>query len=116
LLMQKGLKAVAPDKADLIILTYAGVKDRVNLSTYGYSTGGYWGPYYGGYGGGYSTQTVVNRYQEGTLHIDIMDSKEKALVWKGSGTGVISDARSPQERQQIINEAVMEILDEFPPH
>lgn len=117
ILMQKGLKVVAPDKAELIVLSYAGVEERVNLSTYGYSAGPYWGGYYGGYGGGYSsTQTVVNRYKEGTLHIDILDAEKKALVWKGSGTGVVEQAHSPKEREQIIGEAVLEILDEFPPH
>ena len=116
-LMNQGLRVVHPDEAELIVLTYAGVEDKVNLSTYGYSTGGYWGPYgYGGYGGGYSTQTVVNHYQEGTLHIDIVDSKKKELVWKGWGRGVIGEARSPQEREQIIGEVVMDILDDFPPH
>ena len=116
-LMNKGLRMVSIDEADLVILTYAGVQDKVDISTYGYSYGGYWGPYYGGYGGrSYSQQTVVNRYQEGTLHIDILDAKKKELVWKGSGTGVIGQARSPQEREANINEAVLEILDEFPPH
>jgi hypothetical protein len=44
-MMEKGLRVVAPDSAELIVLTYAGVKDKVNYDTYGYSTGGYWGPY-----------------------------------------------------------------------
>ena len=116
-LMQKGLRVVAPDEAELIVLSYAGVEDKVNLSTYGYSTGGYWGPYgYGGYGGGYSTQTVVNHYQQGTLHVDILDAGKKELVWKGWGTGVLGEARSSQEREQLIGEAILEILDNFPPH
>jgi hypothetical protein len=115
-MMEKGLRVVAPDSAELIVLTYAGVKDKVNYDTYGYRTGGYWGPYgYPGLGGGYATQTVVNHYQEGTLHIDLFDQQKKELVWKGWGRGVLSDGASPQERQQMVTEAVVEILDAFPP-
>ncbi len=117
-LMSKGLRMVSPDEAELIVMSYAGVKDKVNLNTYGYATGGYWGRYGYGYPGGmaYSTQTVATHYTEGTLHIDILDQTKKELVWKGWGTGVISDARSPQEREQLIGEAVTEVLDNFPPH
>ncbi len=122
-LIEKGLRQVAPDKAELIVLAYAGVVERVQLSTYGYSAGPYWGGYgyggrgYGGYGGGYtSTQTVAHHYQQGTLHIDILDVEKKALVWKGSGTGVVGEARSPQESQEFISEVILEVLDNFPPH
>ncbi len=77
-LVQKGFNSVAEESADLIILTYAGVQEKVNLSTYGYSAGPYWGPYYGG--GYHSTQTVVTKYDEGTLYIDIFDRASKSLV------------------------------------
>lgn len=111
-LASKGFRAVAEDSADLEVIAYAGVQERVNVSTYGYSAGPYWGPYYGGYS---STQTVVNRYDEGTLYVDVFDRRTKSLVWKAQGSGVIGEARSPQEREAIINEAVGEILDNFPP-
>jgi hypothetical protein len=111
-LQSKGLEQANESSADLIVVSYAGVKEKVNLNTYGYSAGPYWGPYYGG---SYSTQTVVTHYNEGTLHIDIMDAKAKSLIWKGQGTAVMEQTRSPQERQQIIDEAVQEILYYFPP-
>lgn len=117
-MVRRGYHPTDEGTADLIVLAYAGVKDKVNMSTYGYSAGPYWGGgYYGGgyYGGGYSTQTVVTHYNEGTLHIDILDAKEKALVWKGQGTGVVEKSRSPKEREEMVNEAVGEILAEFPP-
>jgi hypothetical protein len=60
ILVSKGLSPATEETADLVVLTYAGVQDKVNLNTYGYSTGGYWGPYYGGHT--YSTQTTVTHY------------------------------------------------------
>ncbi len=95
----------------MIVVSYAGVKEKVNPNTYGYSARPYWSPYYNG---SYSTQTVVTHYNEGTLHFDIIDAKAKSLVWKGQGTAVMEQMHSPQEQQQIIDEAVQEILYYFP--
>ena len=116
-LKKKGLKVADEANADLIVVTYAGVKDKVNLSSYGYSAGPYYGGYgyHGYYGGSYSTTTVVTHYNEGTVHIEVMDAKKKALIWKGQGTGVIEQANSPQEREANVIEAVEEILYQFPP-
>ena len=40
---------------------------------------------------------------------------KKELVWRGSGTGVISQSPSVEERTEKINNAVTEILGQFPP-
>lgn len=101
-----------PAAADLAVLVYAGVRERVNYSTVGMSYGGYWG--YGG-PGMYSTQVVENRYAEGTLHIDMFDAKKKMLAWKGEATGALHQARSPEERQAIANDVVGAIMRSFPP-
>jgi hypothetical protein len=44
-----------------------------------------------------------------------VDRAKKELVWKGYGTGVVGESKSPQERAANVNEAVIEILDNFPP-
>ena len=113
-LQEKGY-TVAGDSttADMTVLTYAGVKERVNYSTIGMSYGGYWrwgGP------GMYGTQVVENRYTEGTLHIDIFDNKKKLLAWQGQATGVFTmqQADTPEERQAVANEVVDAILSRFP--
>ncbi len=110
---RKGFKRVKdPAAADLALLVYAGVQERVNYSTVGMSYGGYWG--YGG-PGMYNTQVVENRYVEGTLHIDMFETKSKMLAWKGEATGALQQARSPEERQAIANDVVGAILAKFPP-
>jgi len=105
-------KATDEASADLMVLTYAGVKEMVNYSTIGYSYGGYWG-----YGspGMYGTQVVENRYSEGTLHIDMFDVKKKMLAWKGQASGALQQARNPEERQAIIHEVVGATMKSFPP-
>jgi hypothetical protein len=112
-LTSKGLtKVTDPASADLAVLVYAGVRERVNYSTVGMSYGGYWG--YGG-PGMQTTQVVENRYAEGTLHIDMFDAKKKMLAWKGEATGALHQANSPEERQAMANDVVSAILRSFPP-
>jgi hypothetical protein len=79
------------------------------------STGGYgYGYGYRGYGG-MGGSTYVSQYDEGTLVIDVVDMAKQELVWRGIGTGVISDNPSVEERTANINYAVTEILTQFPP-
>jgi len=77
---------------------------------YGYGYGyGYRG--YGGMGG----STYVTQYEEGTLVIDFIDIAENKLVWRGVGTGALSESPSVEERTENINNAVAQILEQFPP-
>jgi hypothetical protein len=52
-------------------------------------------------------------YREGTLIIDIMDAKTNQLVWRGSGTDVIT-VEMTKDPETAINKAVKEILKKFP--
>jgi len=77
---------------------------------YGYGYGyGYRG--YGGMGG----STYVTQYDEGTLVIDFIDIAENKLVWRGVGTGALSESPSVEERTENINNSVAQILEQFPP-
>lgn len=113
-LQSKGYTAATDSvTADMTVLTYAGVKERVNYSTIGMGYGGYWrwgGP------GVYGTQVVENRYIEGTLHVDVFDNKKKLLAWQGQATGAFSNqqADTPEERQEVANDIVGSILRQFP--
>ena len=81
------------------------------------STGGYgygYGYGYRGYGG-MGGSTYVSQYEEGTLVIDFVDMAKQELVWRGIGTGALSDSPSVEERTANINTAVMKILEQFPP-
>jgi hypothetical protein len=57
----------------------------------------------------------VTQYQQGTLIIDIIDMSDQKLVWRGTGSGVMSDSPSVEERTQNVNNAVNQILAQFPP-
>lgn len=81
-------------------------KTSIQSTGYGY---GYRG--YGGMGG----STYVTQYEEGTLVIDFVDMAKQELVWRGVGTGALSDSPSVEERTENINNAVAQILAQFPP-
>ena len=89
-----------------------GTKEKVDVRTWGYGYGPY-GRYWGGtwgHGG-----VSVYQYEEGTLIIDFVDSNSKNLLWRGAAKSVIDDANTPDKRDSIINEAVYQILKNFPP-
>jgi hypothetical protein len=47
--------------------------------------------------------------------LDFVDAKTKKLLWRGLGKVQVDDAKTPEKRQKLINEAVEKILKKFPP-
>ncbi len=84
-----------------------------------------WNSYgYGGYGRWYryggptmtTTRTTERVYDVGQLLIAIFDTDSPAMVFTATGSSELSQAqRTPQEMQREIDEAVEEILRDFPP-
>lgn len=65
-----------------------------------------WGPVWG------STVQVVPSLTEGILFIDIIDGKQKDLIWQGKGAGLLSQRANKDEQ---IDKFVSEILKQYPP-
>src|SRR3954451_13207477 len=53
--------------------------------------------------------------KEGTLVLDFLDAKTKALLWQGTASGAVQPAASPEEQQRRINEVIAQMLARFPP-
>ena len=83
------------------------------------SSGGYGGYGYGyryGYGGGFSTTTInYDTYVDGTLFINMIDTKKQQLVWQGRGTKTINPDANQKQREENINYAVKQIFTQYPP-
>ena len=103
-LSAKGYHLVEDEKPDFLVAFYSGVRNKVDVTTYGYRYGR-WGRWRG-------TAVAVDRYKEGTLIIDIIDSNEKELVWRGWASGTVEN---PNKAQETINKAVAKLLSKFPP-
>jgi hypothetical protein len=97
------------ENADFGVAILFGKQTKTNVTSYGYG----YGPYWGRYGG--TTNIDVSQYDEGTLIIDVIDMNKKELVWRGTGTGVINPNATVEERTANINNAVAQILAQFPP-
>jgi hypothetical protein len=57
----------------------------------------------------------VFEYEEGTVIVDFISIATKELIWRGTGTGVIEPHLSPQARDKRINNAIFDLLENFPP-
>jgi hypothetical protein len=114
----KGYTKVAQTEASFLVSWHGAIDSKLQVDTidhyyrpYGYGTGGTYDPFMGSG----IRQTVVSEYDLGTLLIDILDPKEHKLVWRGTGQGVVHADRTPDERTAEINNAVVDILAQFPP-
>ncbi|AFU99397.1 DUF4136 domain-containing protein [Simiduia agarivorans] len=104
-------------KADLLVSYHVTTKDKQDIRTYNVGVNSCWncwgrGP---GMGMGYGTDVRVNEYTEGTLIIDMIDTKSNESVWRGTLSAKISNLKTQQERIDAINYAVTTILAQFPP-
>ena len=99
---------------DLAISYQVSTAERRSFNTVNAGWGGGYG--WGGWGMGMGTSTTTeNVWQEGSLILGIFDASTKNLVWHGSATTDIDGSRSPEQRQQLIDDAVNKMMANFPP-
>ena len=53
--------------------------------------------------------------KEGTLVLQFVDAKSKALFWKATASGAVEPGFSPEEQQKRINDVIAQMLAQFPP-
>jgi hypothetical protein len=107
-LVLKGLKQSS--NPDFLIAYHIGVKDKIDVQTWGYTYAGrgrYWGR------GG--TYVDVQQYKQGTLVLDFINAKSKELIWRGIATGALPDNPNPENIENKINDVAEKVLEKFPP-
>ena len=116
-LATRGYKKVAEAQADFLVTHSVTVESRTQVNETRMSVG--YGRYgaHGGVGVGYGipVNTTVYQYKVGTLVIDVIDARQKRLVWRGSGERTLGEDQAPEKRTEIINTTVNEVLSRFPP-
>lgn len=119
-LAARGFKKVTRDP-DFLVAYHVSLDKRQSVQTlnshYGYAPGwgyGYGASYRPGYWAG-APETYVYEYEEGTLILDIVNPKNKELMWRGSATDEVSFKSTPEKDQTELNKAVDEMLERFPP-
>ena len=110
-LAARGLKRVNHG-GDLQINYGVVVTEQPQLITYGDGFGPGWGWGAWGWGSGFATTAVVT-YYEGTLVIDMMDSRRNQMVFQGTSTQSISSR--PEKNNKKLAKAVNEVFEKYPP-
>lgn len=105
------------ENPDLIVNFYANVRDRTQVrSSPRMSMGyGYYGYRYGLYGAWpmYANDVDTVTYQIGTANIDIVDAKERQLIWEGVAEGRIREADMDNPRETIAS-VVAQLFTRYP--
>jgi len=110
-LSRKGYTLVEdPARADFLVDSTIGARDRLDIQGYPYAYCGpwTWGHWYRG------DQLDVRQYREGTLAIDVFDARTQQAVWTGWAKKELM--QSDQENsQRAIRTAAVAVLARFPP-
>ena len=105
-LKEKGL--TRSDNPDIIVTIETLSRERVYLRNNLFY--GYYPPFWGYYN---HPRSSVTSNTQGTLFINIIDTKNNQLVWQGRGVGIINEFR--KDRDEMISDFVNKIFEEYPP-
>ncbi len=101
---------------DILISIFTKEREQVDVynNYWGGRYGWGWSPWYWG-PGYYGNGTTVSTRTQGSLYIDLIDAKNKELVWQGKGIGTLSSTKNIAKKEERIREFVTEILQQYPP-
>ena len=118
-LAKKGLTKVEDDSANLFIGYQAAVGQEKQFTSYGtdwgYGGGWYRGGWYGPSGGMSTTTGQTSTIYVGQLALDMYDSANHSLIWRGLGSKTIDPKAKPDKQQKNLQKAVAKILKNYPP-
>jgi len=111
-LAAKGYQLSNSGEGDFAINFEITTSQQTDYNTY-YTGMGYYGGWYGGMGMGSST-TSATVTTNGTLIVDIFDTRTRNLIWRGTAKGTVEPEASMEQREMRIREAVAGTLQPFP--
>jgi hypothetical protein len=110
---KKGLTR-SDDNPDLWVAVHGRMSKETQINYYNSGWGYGWRGGWGGGGMGVSTATV-SEIPVGTLVVDLVDAKEKELVWRGTATDTLKPERTPEEKEKALGEALAKLFEGYPP-
>jgi len=114
----KGFRQQTVGEPDFLVTYYPIYKNKKYRTTTSFGgSGGYgWGSRHWGYGvGTHFSTSQVHTYREGTIILEIVDSRSNQLVWQGAAEGALANFDNPEDAQEQISKAVRDLLTNFPP-
>jgi hypothetical protein len=117
-LSAKGMTKTDAPSADLYIGYQAAVGQEKQFTSYssdwGYGGGWYRGGWYGGPSSSMTTGQTSTIYT-GQLVLDMYDSNNKDLVWRGVVSKTLDAKAKPEKQQKNLTKAVTKLLKNYPP-
>lgn len=94
------------EKPNLLFQYHIMVEDKSVVVTepFGYVYGAYW----------MRKQQPVYTYTQGTLILDLIDTRINQLIWRGWAVSAIDGLDSPEQLDKLIDEAVQKMFTKFP--
>lgn len=118
-LAMKGLTKVEDDSANLYVGYQVAIGQEKEFTSYntdwGYGGGWYRGGWYGGSPGGGMTTGSTSTIYVGQIALDMYDSANKDLVWRGLGSKTIDPKAKPEKQQKNLTKTVTKMLKNYPP-
>lgn len=102
--------ARAEGTPDLWVVLHTRTRRQTQVTTYNSGWGWGWG-----WRGGYWNSARVEQIPIGTLMVDLIDTKAKELVWRGSASRIVDADETAKDRDEKVQEAVDKLFDGFPP-
>lgn len=106
-----------PANPDVLMNFYIHAQDKIKtrqVPTMNTGYYGYRGGYYDDFGyGGTTYETRIDQYTEGTLTIDMVDTKQRKLIWEGTVSGRITK-KDVQNLEKLVDDAVNDVFIKFP--
>jgi hypothetical protein len=117
-LATKGLTKVDSDDANLYIGYQGGIDTEKQYTSYnsswGYGPGWYGGGWYGGPSSSITTGSTSTIYI-GQLAVDMYDSANKDLAWRGVASKTIDPKAKPDKQQKNLAKAMKKLFKNYPP-
>ncbi len=121
-LAAKGYQKTEAGQADFWVAYQAAIEEKFDarMTQYPYATpstrsivnGSYAQDLTWAYGG---SKTFLSHYEEGTLILDIVNPKEKKLMWRGTAQATLDGGRDSAKKDARLNAGVEKIFVTFPP-
>jgi len=106
---------VKSDEPDMLVSIFTRERERVDVynNNFGWGWGwqGFWNPWFWGPAAGQNVSVST----EGALFIDLIDAKNKKLIWQGRGSGPLTEGKNPEKKEKRIGQFVTGILEKYPP-
>lgn len=112
---------VKSENPDILVSIFTKEREQVDVYNNYWGGAGFgwgWSPWYwgGGFGPGWGWGgNSVSTTTKGSLYIDLIDAKNKELVWQGKGDGTLNNTKNIEKKELRIKEFVSEILTQYPP-